>query len=174
MADDRLQQIQRGDAEDDSLGAEAPDLGPLRALAETAELAEAVARLADAYGRSLPADDPLAALGREVARALTEAGFTLHHCAWSHPLYRLGGVCLLPVARGHDPDGRGGVVISWTTHNLLSLDWGRWREYQRVQGLMNGALSELLDALGFERRPFGLGGAWIVTGRQAGREAAER
>ena len=39
---------------------------------------------------------------------------------------------------------------------------------------MNGALSEVLDALGFEVSPFGSGGAWIVTGRRAGREAAER
>ena len=131
-------------------------------------------RLADAYGRPLAADDPLAPLARDIARALTEAGFTLHHCAQSHPLYRLGGVCLLPVARGHDPDGRGGVVVSWTTHDLLSLDWDRWREYQGAQGVMNGALSEVLDALGFEVWPFGLGGAWIVTGRRAGWEAAER
>ena len=125
-------------------------------------------------GRPLPADDPLAPLARDIARALTEAGFTLHHCAQSHPLYRLGGVCLVPVARGHDPDGRGGVVVSWTTHDLLSLDWDRWREYQGAQGVMNGALSEVLDALGFEVWPFGVGGAWIVTGRRAGWEAAER
>jgi hypothetical protein len=42
----------------------------------------------------------------------------LHHCAQHHPLYRLGGVCLLPVAAGHDPTGKGGVAVSWTTHNL--------------------------------------------------------
>ena len=71
MPDDRLQQIRRGYAEADYLTEEPPDLGPLRALAETAELAEAVARLADAYGRPLPADDPLAPLAREIARALT-------------------------------------------------------------------------------------------------------
>ena len=116
MTDDRLQQLRRGYAEDDFLGAaEPPDPGPLRALAESAELAGTVSRLADAYGRPLPADDPLAPLARDIARALTEAGFTLHHCAQRDPLYRLGGVCLLPVARGHDPDGRGGVVVSWTT-----------------------------------------------------------
>lgn len=45
---------------------------------------------------------------------------------------------------------------------------GRWREYQGVQGLMNGALSEVLDVLGFEVSPFGSGRAWIVTGRRAG------
>jgi hypothetical protein len=171
MPEDRLSQLRKGYAEGDYLALEPPDLGPLRALAESAELADAVARLADAYGRPHPADDPLAPLACDIARALTEAGFTLHHCAQGHPLYRLGGVCLVPVARGHDPDGRGGVVVSWTTHNLLSLDWDRWREYQ---GVMNGALSEVLDALWFEVRPFGLGGAWIVTGRRAGWEAAER
>ena len=92
MPEDRLSQLRKGYAEDDYLGLEPPDLGPLRALAETAEFAEAMARLADAYGRPLPADDPLAPLARDIARALTEAGFTLHHCAQSHPLYRLGRV----------------------------------------------------------------------------------
>jgi hypothetical protein len=174
VPDDRLQEIWRGYAEDDYLGDEPPDLGPLRALAEAAELAEAMATLADPYGRPLPADDPLAPLACDIARALTEAGFTLHHCAQSHPLYRLGGVCLVPVARGHDPDGRGGVAVSWTTHNLLSLDSYRWREDQGAHGAMNGALSEVLDALGFAVSPFGVGGAWIVTSRRAGWEAAER
>ena len=99
MPDDRLSRLRKGYAEDDCLGLEPPDLGPIRALAETAEFAEAEARLADAYGRPLPADDPLAPLARDIARALTEAGFALHHCAQSHPRYRLGGVCLVPVAR---------------------------------------------------------------------------
>jgi hypothetical protein len=174
MPEDRLDQLRKGYAEEDYCDLEPPDLGPLRALAETAEIADAAARLADAYERPLSASDLLTPLARDTARALTEAGFTLHHCAQRHPLYRLGGVCLVPVARGHDPDGRGGVVVSWTTHDLLSLDWGRWREYQGAHDAMNGALSEVLDALGFEVWPFGLGGAWIVTGRRAGREEAER
>ncbi|HTT53023.1 MAG TPA: hypothetical protein VMH35_16635 [Streptosporangiaceae bacterium] len=159
----------------DHLALESPDLGPLRALAETAEFTEAVARLADAYGRPLPADDSLVSLARDIAWALTEAGFTLcTTAARAIRWYRLGGVCVLPVARGHDPDGRGGVVVSWTTHDLLSLDWSRWRQYQGAQGVMNGALSEVLDLLGFEASPFGAGGAWIMTGRRAGWEAAER
>jgi hypothetical protein len=116
-------------------------------------------RLADAYGRPLRADDPLRPLASDVARALTEAGFVLHHCAQDHPLYRLGGVCLLPVVPGHDPDGSGGVVVSWTTHDLMSLDWDRWLAYQATEGLMNGALAEMLDALGFQVSPFGQGGA---------------
>jgi hypothetical protein len=65
-------------------------------------------------------------------------------------------------------------VVSWTTHDLLSLDWDRWIECQRTQGIMNGALADVLDALGYERCPFGLGGAWIVTGRRAGRPGAGR
>jgi len=71
MPEDRLSQLRKGYAEDDYLGEEPPDLGPLRALAETAELADAVARLADAYGRPLSTDDPLAPLARDIARALT-------------------------------------------------------------------------------------------------------
>jgi hypothetical protein len=125
--------------------------------------------LADAYGLPLDAGDPLAPLAADIAQALTEAGFTLHHCDRSDPLCRLGGVCLVSVARIHDPDGHGGVVVLWTVHDLSSLDWGRWREYQGTLGLMNGALAEVLETLGFEAEPFGQGGAWIVTGRGAGR-----
>jgi hypothetical protein len=168
MSEDRIRQLRRGYADDDYTGDEPPDLCPLWALAEREELADAAGRLADGYGRPLPADDPLAPLAREVARSLTEAGFTLHHCAQHHPLYRLGGVCLLPVARGHDLDGQGGVVVSWTTHDLLSLDWDRWREYQGTHDVMNGALAQVMDALGYQVWPFGLGGAWIVTGRKPG------
>ena len=174
MSDDRLHQLRAGYATDAYTGDEPPDLGPLRVLAECAELTDAVSRLCDSYGRPLAADDPLAPLAHEVARALTEAGFTLHHCAQGHPLYRLGGVCLLPVARGHDPGGRGGVVVSWTTHDLLSLDWDRWNEYHGAHEVMNGALGQVLDALGYQVWPFELGGAWIVTSRQGCGEEAGR
>jgi hypothetical protein len=170
MSENRLRQIRRGFADEDCRGDEPPDLSPLRALAERAELADAAGRLVDAYGRRLGDDDPLRPLACDVARALTEAGFTLHHCAQHHPLYPLGGVCLLPVAVGHDPDGRGGVVVSWTAHDLLSLDWGRWLAYHGTQDVMNGALAEVLGGLGFQVSPFGAGGAWIVTGRKPGRQ----
>ena len=174
MSQDRLHRIRRGFADAASQGGGPPDLGPLRALAEREELATAAGRLADAHGWSLRDDDPLRPLAADVARALTEAGFTMHHCAQHHPLYRLGGVCLLPVAPSHDPDSRRGVVVSWTTHNLLSRDWGRWVEYHGTQAVMNGALSEVLHGLGFQVSPFGMGGAWIVTGRRpGGREPGE-
>jgi hypothetical protein len=61
----------------------------------------------------LPAEDPLRPLACAVALALTEAGFTLHHCARHHPRYRLGG------APGRNPTtacgkhaGRGGTTPS--------------------------------------------------------------
>jgi len=92
MSQDRLHRIRRGFADAASQGDGPPDLGPLRALAEHEELADAAGRLADAYGRPLHADDPLRPLAADVARELTEAGFTMHHCAQHHPLYRLGGV----------------------------------------------------------------------------------
>ena len=49
------------------LGDEPPDLGPLRALAERAELADAVAGLTDGYGRRLAETDPLADANCELA-----------------------------------------------------------------------------------------------------------
>jgi hypothetical protein len=111
----------------------------------------------------LPALDPIRPLAGAVARALTEAGFTLHHCARHHPRYRLGGVCLLPVAASHAPAGKAGVVVSWTTHALLLLDWCRWPEYHGTQHVMNGMLGQVLDVLGFQVAPFGSGGAHVVT-----------
>jgi hypothetical protein len=166
MPFDRLSPPGANHTTDHHLGDEPPDLGPLRALAEREELADAVGRLADGFGYPLSDCDPLVPLAQEVARALTEAGFTLHHCAQHHPLHRLGGVCLLPIARNHDPDGQEGIVVSWTTHDLLLLDWCRQAEYDGAHRVMNGALGRVLDVLGFQVWPFGAGGAWIVTGRQ--------
>jgi hypothetical protein len=85
MSEDRLSQLRAGSAADAYSGEEPPDLCPLRAVAEREELADAVSRLADACGRPLPADDPLASMTGDVARSLTEAGFGLHHCTRDHP-----------------------------------------------------------------------------------------
>lgn len=68
MPEDRIGELRKGYADEDCLGLEPPDLGPLQAVAEGEELAEAVSRLADAYGRPLPADDPFASLARDIAR----------------------------------------------------------------------------------------------------------
>jgi hypothetical protein len=156
-------QVDYGSANDGLLDGEAPDLGPLQEAAEAAELAEAVSGLTDGSSGPLPACDPLRPLACAIARALTEAGFTLHHCARHHPRYRLGGVCLLPVAAGHALQSKAGVVVSWTTHDLLSLDWSRWPEYHGAQEVMNGALGHVLGVLGFQVAQFGSGGAHIVT-----------
>jgi hypothetical protein len=103
-------QVDYGSADDGFLDAEAPDLGPLQEAADAAELAEATSRLTDGSGGSLPTGDPLHPIACAIARALAEAGFTLHHCARHHPRYRLAE-CLLPVVASHAPAGKAGVVV---------------------------------------------------------------
>jgi hypothetical protein len=172
MPEEQFHQLDQGDPEDNF---QPPDLRPLRALAEREELADAHARLADGLGHPLPAGDPIAPLARDVAAALTEAGFTLHNCAPHHPQYRLGGVCVLPIPSSHNLDGQAGIAVSWTTHNLLALDWERGREHQDTQHAMNEALASVLNALGYQLSPFGTGGASLVTGpRRSTTSAAPR
>jgi hypothetical protein len=150
-------------------------LRPLRALAEREELADVHDRLADGLGHPLSAADPNALLARDVAAALTEAGFTLHNCAPHHSQHRLGGVCVLPIPAHHNPDGQGGIAVSWTTHNLLTLDWDRGREQQDTQQAMNRALASVLKALGYQVGTFGTGGASLVTEpRRGGRMTTPR
>ena len=143
-----------------------PDLAALRAAAADAEFTQAEAVLTSAYGYRLAGADPLAPLARDLARSFTEAGLTVHHCARHDPLYRLGGVCLLPVPadQGSSPSG---IAVSWTTHNLLLLDWNRYGTYAETQQAMNEALGSVLVAFGYPAIPFGSGGAWLVTGRRA-------
>ena len=130
-----------------------PDLAALPAAAGDAEFAEAQAMLASA--------GPLA---RDLARSLTEAGLTLHHCATYDPLHRLGGVCLLPVS-AETGTGHGGISVSWTTHDLLLRDQRRYRTYRDAHQAMNAVLGRILTAFGYQVAPFGRGGAWLVTGR---------
>jgi hypothetical protein len=155
MSEDQSRQLNEADPEDDF---QPPDLRPLRALAEREELADARARLADGLGHPLPADDPFAPLATDVAAALTEAGLTVHTCAPHHPQYRLGGVCVLPIPSSHNPDGQGGIAVSWTTHNLLAMDWERGRERQGTQDAMNHALAGFRPAAGHASRLRGHGG----------------
>jgi hypothetical protein len=149
-------------------------LRPLRALAEREESADDRALLADGLGHPLPADDANAPLARDVAAALTEAGFTLHNCAPHHPQYWLGGVCVLPIPARHNPDSQSGIAVSWTTHNLLMLDWDRGHEQRGTQQAMNSALASVLKALGYRVQPFGPGGASLVTGSRSVRPQAAR
>jgi hypothetical protein len=141
-----------------------PDPGPLRAAAEAAELAQAVSGLVRVDGCRLAYSDPLAPLARDIARSMTEAGLTMHHCAQYHPLYRLGGVCLLAV-RAESGTGSG-IAVSWTVHNRLVLDGARYGTYAGTQQAMNTALGGVLRVFGYPIAPFGSGGAWLVTGRR--------
>ena len=148
-----------------------PDPGPLRAAAEAAELARAVSWLVSIDGCRLADSDPLAPLARDIARSVTEAGLTVHHCTQDDPLYRLGGVCLLAVP-AESGTSHGGIAVSWTVHNLLRLDWDRYGTYAGTQQAMNTALGGVLRAFGYPVTPFGSGGTWLVTGRcgtEAGR-----
>jgi hypothetical protein len=150
-----------------------PDLTSLRATADGAEIAEAASLVRDSGGHRLADGHPLAPLAHGIARSLVEAGFTMHHCDQHHPLYRLGGVCLMAIAQTHG-DGRAGIVVSWTCHNLLSLDWDRFDIYCDVNELMNWSLCHILRDFGYLVQEFGTGGAWLVTGeRDLGEEAEE-
>ena len=140
-----------------------PDPGSLRAAAEAAELAQAISGLVSIHGCRLVDSDPLAPLARDIARSMTEAGLTVHHCAQHDPRYRLGGVCLLAPPAESRTGGRG-IAVSWTAHNLL-LDWDRYGTCTGTQQGMNSALGDILAAFGYTAEPFGSGGAWLVTGR---------
>ena len=142
-----------------------PDPGPLRAAAEAAELAHAVTRLVSIDGCRLEDSDPLAPLARDIARSMTEASLTVHHCAQLEPPYRLGGVCMLAVP-AESGTGHGGIAVSWTVHNLLLPDRDRHGTYTGRQQSMNAALGGVLRAFGYPVTPFGSGGAWLVTGRR--------
>ena len=141
-----------------------PDPGPLRAAAEAAELAQAVSGLVRIDG-CLADSDPLAPLARDIARSMTETGLTIHHCAQHHPLYRLGGVCLLAVP-AESGTGSNGIAVSRTVHNLLLLDWDRYGTYTDTQQAINTTLGGMLRAFGYTVTPFGSGGAWLLTGRR--------
>jgi len=150
-----------------------PCLAPLRDAAEAAGLAQAVSGLVSIDGCRLADTDPLAPLARGIARSMTEAGLTVHHCARYHPLYRLGGVCLLAVPAGL-ADGRAGIAVCWTAHSLLLLDWDRYGTCTGTQQAMNTALGGVLRAFSYLAEPLGSGGAWLVTGHRDDDRRADR
>ena len=141
-----------------------PDPGALRAAAGAAELAQAVTGLVSIDGCRLADSDPLAPLARDIARSLTEAGLTVHHCAQHDPLYRRGGVCLLTVLAESRTGSR--IAVSWIAHNRLVLEWARYGTYAGTQQALNTALGGVLRTFGYPIAPFGSGGAWLVTGRR--------
>ena len=144
-----------------------PGLGPLRAAAEAAELAQAASGLVSTDGGRLVGSGALAPLARDIARSMTEAGLPAHHCARHHPLCRLGGACLLALPAGL-ADGHAGIAVSWTAHSLLLLDWDSYGTCTCtcIQQATDTALGGVLRAFGYLVTPFGSGGAWLVTGRR--------
>jgi hypothetical protein len=117
------------------------------------------------FGGPLSSADPMAPLARAIARSLTEAGFTLHHCDRREPLCRLGGVCLTPIPAEFG-SGRSGIAVAWTTHDLLLMDWDRFGIYHGTIKVMNAALVKVLYDFGFSVAQLGTGGSWLVTGRR--------
>lgn len=148
----------------------ARDVAALRALAECGELASAVSGLTGSDGGPLPPGGA-GELARGIARALVEAGFSVHHCAGWDPQRRIGGVCVRPVPVRADPAGSGGVMVSWAVHDLLALDPAREAACDAAREIMDMALAEMLFALGYSIQPFGASGVWMATGRRAEEEA---
>jgi hypothetical protein len=79
MSQDRLRQIRRDFADNASQGDEPPNLGPLRALAEREELADAIRRQADTHDRPLRYDDSMRPLASDIAWGSAEARVILAH-----------------------------------------------------------------------------------------------
>jgi hypothetical protein len=140
---------------------ERPDLAPLRAAASQAEFAEAFRGLLSADGYPLAEGEPLATPARKVARSLIEAAFTLHHCDRYDLLYRLGGVCLMPVGAC-----RRGIAVSRATRNLLLPGWDRHGTCRRACQLMNAAPGGVPDRFGSRVRHLGTDGAWLAAGHR--------
>jgi hypothetical protein len=67
-----------------------PDLCSIRAATEQTDSADAVSSLLSADGYPLASDYSLGPVTPNVAHALVEADFTLHHRDRYDPLYRLG------------------------------------------------------------------------------------
>ena len=127
-----------------------PDLGPLRAVAEAAELAQAATGLASAYRYRLADCDPIAQPARDIARPMAVAGLTVHRCAPHDPRCR---------------PGRGGIAVSRTTHSLLSPDCAEYGPRTGTQQAMNTAIGGILRAFGYAIALSGSAGAWLATGR---------
>jgi hypothetical protein len=119
------------------------------------ELGEQLDRLPSEWDELLTDTDPLTTLVVEVAAALVEAGLPLHAAPQGSPS---GGVSLTPEQE------IGGVVVSWRTHDRMSLHHHRGAAANAtVQQSMNIAVAELLANLGFVVEPFGPAGSSLVT-----------
>jgi hypothetical protein len=120
-----------------------------------AELGDQLDRIPAEWDGLLTDTDPLTTLLVEVAAALVEAGLPLDG---SPEGSSAGGVSLMPEAT------EWGVLVSWRTHDRLSLHQARGGAASAtVQHSMNAAIAEILVNLGFVVEPSGAMGASLVT-----------
>ena len=120
-----------------------------------ADVAGEVAKLRDDWSGQLFPDHPMTTLASRVTRSLVEAGFVLHDCVAALPT---GGVCVTPSTRC------GGVLVTWTTHDILAQDPTRAGHDLGVHEVMNYALADVLREFGWAVDGFGVASAHIVTG----------
>ena len=119
------------------------------------ELGEQLDRLPEDWDGLLTDTDPLTTLLVEIAAALVEAGLPLHDSAGGDPA---GGVCLFPEI------GSGGVLVSWRSHDRMSLHSVRGPAADDIVAeLMNATVGHVLEQLGFVVEPYGATGCSLVT-----------
>lgn len=119
------------------------------------ELGRHLDRLPAEWDDLLTDTDPLTTLVVEVAAALVEAGLPLHDAGAGESG---GGVCLVP-----DQDA-GGLLVSWRSHDRMSLQHSRGvTADEAVQRLMNAAILDVLEQLGFVVEPAGATHCALVT-----------
>ncbi|RBY75012.1 hypothetical protein DQ239_18050 [Blastococcus sp. TF02-09] len=119
------------------------------------ELGRHLDRLPAEWDDLLTDTDPLTTLVVEVAAALVEAGLPLHDAGATQSG---GGVCLVP-----DQDA-GGLLVSWRPHDRMSLQQSRGATAdEAVQRLMNAAILDVLEQLGFVVEEAGSTACALVT-----------
>ena len=119
------------------------------------ELGRHLDRLPAEWDELLTDTDPLTTLVVEVAAALVEAGLPLHDAGATQSG---GGVCLVP-----DQDA-GGLLVSWRPHDRMSLQQSRGATAdEAVQRLMNAAILDVLEQLGFVVEEAGSTACALVT-----------
>jgi hypothetical protein len=141
---------------------EQPGLAPLRAAASQAESAAASRGHLRAGGHPLAAGEPPATPARDVARSLTEAGFTLHRRDRYDLLYRLGGACLTPVP-AESGTSRGGTAVCRATRKLLLPGGDRHDTGRRACQPVNTAPGGVPGRFGFRVQHLGTDGARLVA-----------
>ena len=119
------------------------------------ELGRHLDRLPAEWDELLTDTDPLTTLVVEVAAALVEAGLPLHDAGAAQSG---GGVCLVP-----DQEA-GGLLVSWRPHDRMSLQHSRGvTADEAVQRLMNAAILDVLEQLGFVVEETGSTACALVT-----------